>query len=132
LAAPPPGLPGNPPPVSDGGKLASNAAKPLTTFTGTWDTRTDKNWTYVITFDQDGRSVSGKYVAQNGDRGKISGKVKDGVLEFKWEQDGGFKGNGQFALSSDGRSFSGIYTAEPNKKLTDPRLLQGSWSGTRR
>lgn len=133
LAAPPPGLPGNPSPQSDGGgKLATNAPKPLTSFTGTWDTRTDKNWTYVITFDQDGKSVSGKYVAQDGSKGKISGKVKDGVLEFKWEQDGGFKGTGQFSLSSDGRTFSGIYTTEPNKKITDSRYLQGSWSGTRR
>jgi hypothetical protein len=132
LAAPPPRLPGNPPPVSDGGKLAANAPKPLTTFTGTWDTRTDKNWTYVITFDQDGKSVSGRYVAQDGSTGKISGRVKDGVLDFKWEQDGGFKGTGQFSLSSDGRTFNGVYTSEPNKKITDSRYLQGTWNGTRR
>ncbi len=101
-------------------------------FTGTWDTRTDKNWTYVITLRQDGRNVSGSYVAQNGDRGRINGRVRDNVLEFKWEQDGGFRGSGQFALASDGNSFSGVYTTEPNKKIADPRYLQGNWNGTRR
>jgi len=101
-------------------------------FTGAWDSRTDKGWTYAITLRQDGRNVSGSYVAQNGDKGKISGRVKDNVLEFKWEQDGGFKGTGQFALAADGNSFSGVYTSEPNKKITDPRYLQGTWNGTRR
>jgi hypothetical protein len=133
LAAPPPPLPGNPPPVSDDGKVATRTppAKQAT-FSGTWDTRTDKNWSYVITFTQDGRNVSGRYVAQDGSKGQISGRVRDGVLEFKWEQDGGYRGTGQFALAADGNSFSGSYRTDPNKKITDPSLLQGIWNGKRR
>ena len=77
--------------------------------------------------------MNGTYVVQNGDRGKISGKVHDNnVLEFKLEQDGGYKGTGQFALSADGNSFTGSYRIDPNKKITDPSYLQGTWSGKRR
>jgi hypothetical protein len=71
-------------------------------------------------------------VAQDGSKGQISGRVRDGVLEFKWEQDGGYRGTGQFALAADGNSFSGSYRTDPNKKITDPSLLQGIWNGKRR
>ena len=101
-------------------------------FTGTWQTKTDKGWSYVITFLQDGREVSGTYVAQNNDKGRIKGRFGANVMQFTWEQDGGFTGTGQFSLASDGNSFSGIYKAEPHPKLTDPAFLQGSWNGTRK
>ena len=45
-------------------------------FTGTWDTRTDKGRGYEITFFQDGSHVTGTYVVQNGDKGRIDGIVK--------------------------------------------------------
>lgn len=101
-------------------------------FTGTWNTRTDKNWTYTMTLVQQGRAVTGSYVAQNGSNGRIIGRVGANIMEFTWEQDGGFKGSGRFALAPDGKSFTGTYQGEPDSRLTDPRLLQGSWNGTRR
>jgi hypothetical protein len=107
-------------------------AATLAGFTGTWNTKTDKNWTYTITFIQEGRAVTGTYVAQDGSKGRIRGNYGANILEFTWEQDGGFRGTGQFALAADGNSFSGVYRANPHPKLTDPRSLQGTWTGTRR
>ncbi len=132
LASPPPPLPGGPV-TSNYGKLPSDSDKVVrhSGFTGSWNMRTDKGWTYTITFEQNGRSVNGTFVAQNGDKGKINGTTKDGVLTFKWSQAGGFTGTGQIALASDGNSFSGDYRTDPNKKITDPSYLQGTWNATR-
>jgi hypothetical protein len=85
-----------------------------------------------MTLVQQGRAVTGSYVAQNGSNGRIIGRVGANIMEFTWEQDGGFKGSGRFALAPDGKSFTGTYQGEPDSRLTDPRLLQGSWNGTRR
>lgn len=101
-------------------------------FTGTWNTKTDKNWSYLMTLVQDGREVTGSYVAQDNSKGRIKGRVGANIMEFNWEQDGGYTGTGQFALAADGNSFSGIYRANPHPNLKDPRLLQGAWSGTRK
>ena len=125
---PPPAAP--PPPLPN---VATNQPQPPHSgFTGTWSSQTDKGWSYTITFIQDRNNVSGSYVAQNGAKGRITGRMHDNVLEFSWTQDGGFRGTGQFALSPDGNSFSGVYRSEPNKQISDPRYLQGSWNGTRR
>jgi hypothetical protein len=116
-------------------KQAAEAKAALLTqegFTGAWNTKTDKNWAYTITFIQDGREVNGTFVAQDGSKGRIKGRFGANVLEFNWEQEGGFKGKGQFTLAADGNSFSGDYRANPHPKLTDPNYLQGTWSGTRR
>ncbi len=128
--APPPAPP---PPVSDDPKQASNSNTNVKrgNYTGTWNMRTDKGWNYTITFEQNGRNVIGTFVAQNNDKGRISGRARDGVLEFKWSQEGGFTGTGQIALTADGNSFSGSYRTDPNKKITDPSYLQGVWNGTR-
>jgi hypothetical protein len=116
-------------------KEAAEAKAALLTpegFTGTWTTKTDKNWSYTMTFIQDGREVNGTYVAQDGSKGRIKGRFGANILEFNWDQDGGYSGTGQFALAADGKSFNGVYRAKPHPKLTDPNYLQGTWSGTRR
>jgi hypothetical protein len=101
-------------------------------FSGIWDTRTDKGRGYEITFLQDGSHVTGTYVVQNGDKGRIDGIVNGEVLQFKWEQDGGYAGTGQFALSPNGIAFRGVYRADHHAKLQDASLRQGVWSGIRR
>jgi hypothetical protein len=100
-------------------------------FTGTWDTRTDKGRGYEITFLQEGHHVTGTYVVQNGRRGHIDGTVDGNVLQFKWEQDGGDGGTGEFALSTSGIAFNGTYRADGNTRQHDASL-QGVWSGVRR
>jgi hypothetical protein len=135
-AAPPPAV--NPAPI-DTSKLRDGplpAARALqqqtsaTSFTGTWDTRTDKNWSFRMSLTQNGSSLTGTYVAQDGTNGRISGTVTGGVLDFNWQQDGGYTGTGRFTLASN--TFNGSYRANPHPKLQDPRYLQGTWSGTRR
>jgi hypothetical protein len=99
-------------------------------FQGSWDTKTDKNWDYKMDLVEQGDQVSGGYVAaQDGSHGQINGIVKDGVLRFNWVQ-GEFRGKGQFALSADGNSFSGVYQAEDNPKL-GANFLTGKWTGVR-
>jgi hypothetical protein len=131
-AAPPPQAAAPAPPPQATPTQADKVAATLAGFTGTWNTKTDKNWTYVMTFIQDGREVNGTFVAQDGSKGRIKGRFGANVMEFNWEQDGGFTGTGRFALAADGNSFSGVYQANPHPKLTDPSYLQGSWGGTRR
>lgn len=100
-------------------------------FGGTWDTKTDKNWTYVITLKQKGDNVTGGYVAQNGSKGSIAGHADGKVLEFDWTTEDGFEGTGTFTLSKNGDKFRGEYDTEPDSRL-DANLLTGTWDGTRR
>jgi hypothetical protein len=114
-------------------------------FTGTWGTRTDKNWTYDVTLNTNGAAVTGKYTVttageQAGTQGLINGTVSGRVLQFSWSQDyrrGGviqpniFHGTAQYTLSADGNSFTGTYQTAPHSLLT-PDLLHGTWSGTRK
>jgi len=113
-------------------------------FTGSWNTRTDKNWYYDMTLNTNGRAVTGTYTVttageQRGTHGQISGTVNGNALHFNWTQDykkGGviepktFSGTGDFTLSADGNSFTGTYKANPHPLLT-PNLLTGTWSATR-
>lgn len=101
-------------------------------FTGTWDTRTDNGRGYEITFLQEGSHVTGTYVVQDGAKGRIDGIVEGKVLQFKWKQDGGFTGTGQFALSASGVAFNGVYRADKQASLQSASLPQGVWSGVRR
>lgn len=102
--------------------------------TGTWDSHTDKDWQYTIVLvSPPGGMVTGFYVAQDGSRGTINGRLKGNLLTFDWTQatpDGEYRGSGQFAFN--GNSFNGGYntTQYPNPN-TDPALLTGTWSGTR-
>src|SRR5262249_2938898 len=99
-------------------------------YSGAWDTQNDKGWNYAMHFSQHGNHVIGSWVAkQDGSKGKINGSVHDGELDFHWTQ-GEFKGEGQFFLSDDGNSFSGVYTAEDNPKLPAD-YASGKWTGTR-
>lgn len=99
-------------------------------FAGTWDTQTDKGLQYDMVLKQHGNQVSGTFVERdNGTKGQITGSVSDNVLEFHWTE-GEFSGDGQFALSADGTSFTGVYNADDNPKLTAP-YQHGKWTGTR-
>lgn len=100
-------------------------------YSGTWGTRTDKNWTYMATLNANGAAVTGSYVAQDGGHGQINGTVNGGVLHFKWTQDGGFAGTGEFTLAPDGNSFSGTYHSDPHPQLT-PEYREGYWVGFRK
>jgi uncharacterized protein YkwD len=114
-------------------------------FTGTWETRTDKNWTYEVILNTNGTAVTGNYTVttageQVGTHGLINGTVNGKVLQFTWSQDhrkGGviepntFHGSAQYTLSADGNSFAGTYQATPHALLT-PDLLRGTWSGIRK
>jgi hypothetical protein len=117
---------------------ASTIAQPATaapaaagSFSGTWISQTNRNSTFVISLVQNGREVSGTYVTQNGEQGRIVGRFGANVMQFNWEQAGGFSGSGQFTLSSDGNSFTGSYRAKPHPKIPDPSFLQGAWNGKR-
>jgi hypothetical protein len=99
-------------------------------FSGSWDSKTDKGWTYALELKQKGRKVSGTYVAMNGDHGTMKGVVDDDQLELTWKQ-GEFRGTAQFTMSGDNKSFSGVYTAEDHPSL-EAEYLQGTWSGTRK
>jgi hypothetical protein len=114
------------------GPRFASPAPPSSDWNGVWATRTDKNWTYEITFSQVGSQVSGTYVVQNGDTGRIRGTLRDDVLHFEWDQDGGYTGTGQFTLGPDGSSFTGTYKTSPHPSMTDPASLTGTWSGTRK
>lgn len=114
-----------------GGVLAAAPAPPIG-FTGAWSTRTDKNWSYEISFVQEGSQVSGNYLVQNGDTGRIRGTMTGKVLNFEWDQDGGWSGTGQFVLAADGNSFQGTYKTNPHPAISDPGQLSGTWSGTRK
>src|ERR1700674_5374289 len=61
-------------------------------FTGTWETRTDKNWTYEVTLNTNGAAVTGTYTVttagdQAGTHGQIHGTVSGRALQFDWTQD---------------------------------------------
>jgi len=144
------GQPANrPTPRPDQDRLRGNAPS----FSGMWNTVTDKGKKMIITLEQGRLGVTG-YYAVNGlaashkpsdgssygfvkvsastaqpvlqNLSSITGSVKDNVLRFKWVQDRGH-GSGRFTLSSDGESFEGTYSATDNPDDTSG----GTWNGTR-
>ena len=67
-------------------------------FAGKWDT------TYgVLTMTVDGKKVKGSYYDGSA---SLEGTVEKGRLTFKWVETTG-KGDGEFELSADGKSFTG-------------------------
>jgi hypothetical protein len=56
----------------------------------------------------------------------IRGRLKDNVLRFYWNEDGG-SGAGRFTLSADGNSFQGTLSGNGNPDDTSG----GTWNGTR-
>lgn len=89
-------------------------------FHGVWNIVTDKNDKGSMTLQQRRTSVRGTYKVGTLS-GTISGTVKDGVLNFKW-QSGGYSESGHFTLSTDCKSFTGSWNA-----IT--RVIK--WNGTR-
>jgi hypothetical protein len=104
----------------------------ITSFAGVWDSRTDKDWGYVLTLNQNGAKVSGTYVAQDGSNGTINGTVEGTLLGYTWTADGGFAGTGSFNMTSDG-VMDGMYTtsAYPDPNMDD-YYKTGSWHAERR
>jgi hypothetical protein len=106
-------------------------SRPGQEFTGTWVTMSDRGAGFELTLIQQGREVVGSYVTQNGDRGRIKGRVGAGVMQFEFVQDSGFRGNGQFNLAPDGNSFTGGYRAAPHPSIPEA-MRQGQWNATRK
>jgi hypothetical protein len=106
-------------------------ARPGQEFTGTWVTTSERGAAFELTLIQQGREVVGSYVTQNGDRGRIKGRVGAGVMQFEFVQDSGFRGNGQFNLAPDGNSFTGGYRAAPHPSIPEV-MRQGQWNATRK
>ena len=98
-------------------------------FSGSWNTKTDKGWTYTMNLTQDGDTVDGTYISMRGDNGTITGQIDGNELDFTWTQ-GDFQGTGQFSISDDNNSFAGTYETEDNGQLSAD-LLQGVWTGTK-
>ncbi len=88
-------------------------------FAGTWDTVAGGSTRYTVRLTQTGNKVTGSYSPRNG---KIFGGVVTGnKLTFKWTQDGGWEGTGEFTLNDDGKGFDGSSTA------TKPQVMTNSW-----
>ena len=85
-------------------------------FTGTWKTIAGGTNQYTVILKQVGKTVTGSYSPGNG---KIfGGVVSDNKLTFKWTQDGGFEGTGEFTMDQDGQGFTGSSTALKPKEFT--------------
>lgn len=86
-------------------------------FTGTWKTIAGGTHQYTVILKQTGTTVTGSYSPGNG-------KIFDGVvtgnrLTFKWTQDGGYEGTGEFVMDEDGKDFTGSSTALKPKQFTN-------------
>lgn len=87
-------------------------------FTGVWSTTFG-----IMRLRQSGRHVSGTYTYSDG---VIDGYVTNGTLKLHWlERDTNGKGPGEFVLSEDGDSFSGIWAYDETVENTS------SWTGKR-
>lgn len=102
-------------------------------FTGTWKTIAGGTHPYTVILKQVGNKVTGSYSPGNG-------KIFDGVvtgnkLTFKWSQDGGYEGTGEFTMNKDGKGFTGTSTALKPKEFTntwntyepEPASFAGTW-----
>jgi hypothetical protein len=95
-------------------------------FDGTWATVTASGSRYTMKLNQTRRRVRGAYQAPSGATGTIEGKVRHGVLTYRWEE-GGNEGTGRFELSADGQTFTGWWNSTDN-----PNDVEGTWTGTRK
>lgn len=103
-------------------------------FTGIWDTRSAGTYKYTVRLTQTGNKVIGTYTPGNG---KIFGGVVVGnKVTFKWRQDGGYEGTGEFTLDDDRKGFTGSSTAikpapQSNTwntyKPAPPESFAGTW-----
>ncbi len=86
-------------------------------FSGTWKTIAGGTHRYTVILKQIGEQVTGGYAPGNG---KIfDGVVSDNKLTFKWTQDGGFEGTGEFTMDQDGKGFTGSSTALKPQEFTN-------------
>lgn len=98
------------------GASAVSAADSPVSFAGTWKTIAGGSHQYTLILKQTGNKVTGTYSPGNG-------KLFDGVvtgrkLIFKWTQDGGFEGTGEFTMDQEGKGFTGSSTALKPDKFT--------------
>lgn len=92
-------------------------------FGGTWTS----GWGKMV-LTQSGSRVTGAYEHSGG---KLEGDVgADGKLRFRWSQAKGNHGIGEFALSADGKTFTGTwhYTDKDGAVLSG---AGGTWAGSR-
>jgi hypothetical protein len=130
---------------------STHAQTPTHEFTGVWNTVTEKGKKIRLNLQQVRvGTVTGTYAPNAlsasygpGDRSTFSfvkasaspatqnmssirGRLKDNVLRFYWNEDGG-SGAGRFTLSADGNSFQGTLSGNGNPDDTSG----GTWNGTR-
>jgi hypothetical protein len=92
-------------------------------FGGTWKTIAGGSTRYTVILNQVGDKVTGSYSPGNG---KIfDGVVTDQKLTFKWTQDGGYEGTGEFTMDQDGKGFKGSSTA------VKPKAFSVSWESVK-
>jgi hypothetical protein len=94
-------------------------------FSGDWSAEAE-GFTYAMTFQQMGPTVTGTYNGSDGSSGTLKGKIVQGELHFSWVQGDGLKGTGKFRLSDDGQSFEGSYSLSDDDDQVD-----GVWTGSR-
>jgi hypothetical protein len=93
-----------------------------TSFTGLWKTTYGR-----MRLRQSGDKVRGIY-DYNG-VARLAGTVKDGKLQFHYEQSDGEAGEGTFELAPDGSGFAGPWRAA--KRGNNGGAASGEWSGQR-
>jgi hypothetical protein len=91
-------------------------AVPPGSFTGTWKTLSGGSYPYTVILKQTGNKVTGSYSPGNG-------VIREGVVvgnkvTFKWTQDNGYEGTGEFTLDKTGKGFTGSSTASKPKQFT--------------
>jgi hypothetical protein len=105
-------------------------------FTGTWKTIAGGTHQYTVVLKQTDNEITGSYSPGNG-------KIFDGVVverkvTFKWTQDGGWEGTGEFTMREDGKGFTGSSTALKPQEFTNTwntyeperAAFAGSWETT--
>ncbi len=103
-----------------GATTSSDAGLEAEPYTGIWNTIAGGTHEYTVTLKQVGNSVTGSYSPGNG---KIfEGVVVGNRLTFKWSQDGGYEGTGEFTLDENGKGFKGSSTA------LKPQQFTNTWS----
>ena len=106
-----------------------------TPFTGVWETVAGSATRYTVRLTQTGNKVTGSYSPRNGKI--IGGVVVGNKVSFKWTQDGGWAGTGEFTLDDDRKGFSGSATAIKPSVVTHswktyrpdpPSVFTGTWA----
>jgi hypothetical protein len=103
-------------------------------FTGVWETVAGSATRYSVELTQIGNKVTGTYTPGNGEI--FGGVVLGDKVTFKWTQDGGYSGTGEFTLNADRKGFTGSSTTVKPSPATHPwstfdpgppRSFAGTW-----